>query len=86
MSTGWQWVISLLVTGACIWLWSLESGLDARLDRHYHARVALEQEVDLLEDLVRRQDDQIDCFYDVLRDQRGLYRFMNAESVCFGLK
>ena len=30
MSTGWQWTIGLLVAGACIWLWSLESGLDAR--------------------------------------------------------
>ena len=84
MSTGWQWTIGLLVAGACIWLWSLESALDARLDRHYHARVALEQEVALLQDLVRRQDDQIDCYYDVLRHRRD--RFVDAESTCFELK
>ena len=86
MSTGWQWVIGLLVAGACIWLWSLEEALDARLDRHYHARVALEREVELLQNLVRQQDKQIDCYYDVLRDQRTSYRMRDALYACFELK
>ena len=45
MSTGWQWTIGLLLAGAYIWLWAsseFDLSQEARLDRHYYARVALE--------------------------------------------
>ena len=98
MSKGWlrkagEWVLTILVV---IIVWVAMETLDAhdvRLDRHYHARVALEQEVGALEqevgaleqevgilrDLVRRQDKYIDCYYETARRQ---YKRMEALSTC----
>ena len=94
-----RWVVGLLMAaflGWPVWLalltlpYDLASGLDARLDRHYHARVALEQEVGALEqevgiirDLVRRQDKYIDCYYETAHRQ---YKRMEALSTCLELK
>lgn len=96
MSTGWQWTIGLLVAGAYIWLWAsseFDLSQEARLDRHNYARVALEEEVRVLQhevsvlrDLVRRQDKQIDCYYETVVPQRNVYQRREAESACLELK
>lgn len=89
MSTGWQWTIGLLLAGAYIWLWAsseFDLSQEARLDRHYYARVALEEDVRVLRDLVRRQDKQIDCYYETVVPQRNVYQRREAESACLELK
>ena len=95
MSTGWlrkagEWVLTiLLVILAWVVMVALD-GHDVRLDRHYHARVALEgqvgvlqDEVGVLQDLVRQQDKQIDCYYETAHRQ---YKRMEALSTCIELK
>ena len=110
MGTPWsprkRWVVGLLlapfyvgpvVLGLLSLPFTLASNSDARVDRHYHARVALEQEVSALEqevgaleqevgiirDLVRRQDKYIDCYYETAHRQ---YKRMEALSTCLKLK
>ena len=99
MSTPWsttkRWVVGLLVAafyvGPVVFLVLAKPfiELDVRLDRHYHARVALEQEVGALEqevatirDLARRQDKYIDCYYETAHRQ---YKRMEALSTCLKL-
>ena len=94
MSTGWrltagEWclIITLSIFGWVTVEWL--DGHEVRLDRHYHARVALEgqvgvlqDEVGVLRDLVRQQDKQIDCYYETAN---RVYQRM-ALSECLELK
>ena len=90
MSTGWlrkagEWVLTIL---GVIVFWVVMEWLDGhevRLDRHYHARVALEEEVRVLRHLVRQQDKQIDCYYETVAPQANFYQRRKAESACLEL-
>ena len=97
MSNGWQaarkvveWV-GLILLSISIWVMAeVLYGYDVRLDRHYHARAALEGEVGVLQDevgvlrdLVRQQDKYIDCYYETAHRQ---YKRMEALSTCLKLK
>ena len=104
MSNGWQaarkvveWV-GLILLSISIWVMAeVLYGYDVRLDRHYHARAALEGEVGVLQDevgvlqdevgvlrdLVRQGDKYIDCYYETAHRQ---YKRMEALSTCLELK
>ena len=90
MSTGWlqevgKWCLTITVV---IVVWVVIEWLDGhevRLDRHYYARVALEEEVRVLRHLVRQQDKQIDCYYENVAPQANFYQRRKAESACLEL-
>ena len=68
MSTGWKGIIETLVVALGLYLLLVAlGGMSDRLDRHYHARVALEQEVFQLRT-------EVDCLYKILGyEPDGLY-------------
>ena len=83
LAGAWGLIIAVVILGwgASEWLGEHE----VRLDRHYHARVALEEEVRVLRHLVRQQDKQIDCYYETVAPQANFYQRWKAESACLEL-
>lgn len=90
MSTGWlgevgRWCLTIAIFIVAWVMIEWLDGHEVRLDRHYYARVALEEEVRVLRHLVRQQDKQIDCYYQTVAPQANFYQRWKAESACLEL-